>query len=119
MKLTDAIALAKAGYKKADIELMLLSNEEPDQKPDPAPDQTPEPVNSKVEDITPDDPGDDKKPEEEPGIDYEKMYKETQKELETMRDQIRKIQEDNRHRDNGIIEDKEQERLNDIFRSYM
>lgn len=118
MKITDAIALAKAGYKKADIEEMLSSKDNADQ-PDQVPDQTLDPGESTVDDITTDDLEDDKSREEQ-DIDYKKMYEETQKELENMRDQIKKLQEDNRHRNN---DDKTQNdtdaRLYDIFRAYM
>lgn len=88
MKIGDVIALAKAGYKKKDIEdLLVVDTEEKKEEPD-SKEEEPEPKEKK-EDL---DSEKDKEPEEkkEESIpDYKKLFEESQA-------KIKKLQEKNR-----------------------
>lgn len=117
MKILDAIALAKAGYKKADIDKMLSDDQEPENQPEPEP--TPEPDDSNHDDDSQDDPAagesgedDDQEP------DYKSLYEQTQKDIKSLRDQIKKLQKDNVNKDNSK-HDKPDTSLEDVFRAYM
>lgn len=115
MKILDAIALAKAGYKKADIDKMLSDDQEPENQPEP----DPEPEDSNHDDDSQDVPeagesGEDD--DQEP--DYKSLYEQTQKDIKNLRDQIKKLQKDKINKDNSN-NDKPDTSLEDVFRAYM
>lgn len=93
MNILDRLTLAKAGYKKADIEAMILADEENKINPDetPKPDQQEPEVEVKVDEKSEPSPAD----QEEPVIDFESKYKEA---LETIKEKeavIKRIQQTN------------------------
>lgn len=96
MKIGDIIALAKAGYKKKDIEDLLAvdteeKKEEPDSKEEPEPEKKKEEQEPK-EDPNPEEKKEDPDPEEkkeDPEPDYKKLFEESQA-------KIKKLQEKNR-----------------------
>ena len=110
MKFTDYIALARAGYKKADIEKMLAEDAKEDKEPlpdpldidvsqEPEPEQPTEPA-SQAEESEPDQP------------DYKALYEQVKKELEA-------AQKANISRDNSDNLDNKKsgyEKLKDLFR---
>lgn len=108
MKLMDVIALTRAGYKKADIDKLILEEkealikseeQEPEQKLEPLPDvEIPKKPVETLEDKT----------EAEEPVDEEK---------EALKAQIRKLQEDNSRRDISGSEDKrtDEQKLIDLF----
>ena len=111
MNLLDIISLAKAGYKKADIdELLAIQIDEPE--PEPAAGST-EPENgSKGE----------PEPSPEPsanGPDYEKLYKEVLEQVNILKEDLKVAQEQNRRADNSGNDPDPMDELADVFRSYM
>lgn len=111
MNLLDIISLAKAGYKKADIdELLAIQIDEPEPEPQPvstepdigakgAPDPSPEPSAN--------DP------------DYEALYKEVLEQLNILKEDLKVAQEHNRRSDNSGNDPDPMDDLADVFRSYM
>ena len=117
MKILDAIALAKAGYKKADIDKMLADdNQEPEKQPEPEP--TPEPDDSTHDDDSLDLPDAGESGEGGTEPDYKSLYEETQKDIKSLRDQIKKLQQDKINKDNSN-NNKPETSLEDVFRAYM
>lgn len=114
MDLKDIISLARAGYKKKDIdELLQVQVDEPE--PDPVPDNSTEP------DTAPEggdgaSPEDDE-PETQP--DYEKLYNDTKKELENTKSQLAAAQKANVKNNNASGDPTPDETVNDIFRQFM
>ena len=111
MNLIDIISLAKAGYKKADIdELLAVPVDEPD--PESAAGST-EPENgSKGE----------PEPSPEPSAndpDYERLYKEVLEQLNILKEDLKVAQEHNRRSDNSGNDPDSMDDLADVFRSYM
>lgn len=87
MKIGDIIALAKAGYKKKDIEdLLAVDTEEKKEEPDSK--EEPEPEKKKEEQEPKEDPNPEEK-KEDPEPDYKKLFEESQA-------KIKKLQEKNR-----------------------
>lgn len=113
MNLLDIISLAKAGYKKADIdELLAIQIDEPEPEPQPistepdigakgAPDPSPEP--------SADDP------------DYEQLYNDLRSELDKVKNDLKVAQQRNISHDNSGNgkEVSAWDDLADIARSYM
>ena len=98
MKLEDIIALAKQGYKPNDIkELIELSKGEPNEEPNDCPKNEPK-----------------DEPKDEPN--YEK-----QKEIGELKEQIKKLQEENVRKDNSNNDDlkSDDEKLVDLFRDFI
>ena len=94
MKLDDIIALAKQGYKPNDIkELIELSKDEPKDEPKDGPKDKPK-----------DEPKDEK-----------------QKEIDELKEQIKKMQEENARKDNSDNDDlrSDDEKLVDLFRDFI
>lgn len=92
MNLVDIIALAKAGYKPADIkELIALAPPEP----------TPEPKAAE---------------QTETGIDYKAMYEASQEELARVKNEALEAQRANNSADTTVQRVDELEALKDIFR---
>lgn len=113
MNLIDIIALAKAGYKKADIdELLAVPVDEPEPLP-AAPDST----------VRADGPegGPEPSPEDSPQEpDYRMLYDDIQKELEKVRQDLKAAQEKNITKDlSGQAGPDPMKELEDVFRSYM
>ena len=111
MNLIDIISLAKAGYKKADIdELLAVPIDEPD--PEPAAGST--------------DPDDGSKGEPEPSPepsakdpDYEQLYNELRSELDKVKNDLKVAQDANRKKPVDPNEPDPMAELADVFRSYM
>ena len=113
MKLTDIIALARAGYKKEDIDNLLeVPVDEPD--PEPAGPDSTEPEAGPEGDPAP-------FPEKpEPALDYEQLYKDMQKELNQVKNDLKVAQEMNRNASAGGNPPSDPWKdLEDIARSYM
>lgn len=112
MNLLDIISLAKAGYKKADIdELLAIQIDEPE--PEPQPDNSTEPdIGAKgAPDPSPEPSADDP--------DYEKLYKEVLEQLNILKEDLKVAQEQNRRADNSGNDPDPMDDLADVFRSYM
>lgn len=110
MKLTDVIALAKAGYKKADIdELLTIQVDEPEQ---PAAPESTEPI------ISPEG-GSDPSPEVPEGPDYEQLYKDVLGQIETLKNDLKVAQSKNIQQNVNRTEPDPLADLEDVFRSYM
>lgn len=109
MKFTDYIALARAGYKKADIEKMLAEDAKEDKEPLPEPldlGETPEP--------DPETPKEPAPKAEEPApdqTDYKALYEQAKKDLEA-------AQKANTSRDNsdGLDNKSGYEKLQELYR---
>lgn len=110
MKLIDVIALAKAGYKKADIdELLTIQVDEPE--PGAAPEST-EPI------ISPEG-GPDPSPEVPESPDYEQLYKDVLGQIETLKNDLKVAQAKNINQSIPVPESDPLDDLADVFRSYM
>lgn len=111
MNLIDIIALAKAGYKKADIdELLAVPIDEPD--PEPAAGSTEPDDGSKGE----------PEPSPEPSAndpDYEQLYNELRSELDKVKNDLKVAQDANRKKPVDPNEPDPMAELADVFRSYM
>ena len=114
MNLFDIISLAKAGYKKADIdELLAIQIDEPE--PEPQPDNSTEPdIGAKG---APD-------PSPEPSADnpdYEQLYNELRSELDKVKNDLKVAQQRNISHDNSGNgkEVSAWDDLADIARGYM
>ena len=109
MKFTDYIALARAGYKKADIEKMLAEDAKEDKEPLPDPldigdTQQPEPEKPTEQAPKAEEPAPDQ-------TDYKALYEQAKKDLEA-------AQRANTTRDNSDGLDKKSgyEKLQDLYR---
>ncbi len=111
MNLLDIISLAKAGYKKADIdELLAIQIDEPE--PEPQPDSTEPDIGAKG---APD-------PSPEPSAndpDYEQLYNELRSELDKVKNDLKVAQEHNRQKPVDPDHPDPMDDLADVFRSYM
>lgn len=113
MNLLDIISLAKAGYKKADIdELLAIQIDEPE--PEPQPDSTEPDIDAKG---APD-------PSPEPSAndpDYEQLYNDLRSELDKVKNDLKVAQQRNISHDNSGNgkEISAWDDLADIARSYM
>lgn len=110
MKFTDYIALAKAGYKKAEIDKMLAEDAKEDKEPLPDPldiGNPPEPEPEKPTEQTP-----EAVKSEPDQTDYKALYEQAKKDLEA-------AQKANLSRDNSDGLDNQKsgyEKLKDLFR---
>ena len=113
--LKETLSLLAAGYKKKDIEAMIAAEEEEDKKEAPAPDPLPDPDKKAQDDA-------DAK-ESNPEPDYKALYEELLKKNQESEEKIKKIQQDNIHKDSTPAADeakqKEAEILTNLVRSYM
>ena len=114
MNLIDIISLAKAGYKKADIdELLAIQIDEPE--PEPQTDNSTEPdIGAKgAPDPSPEPSADDP--------DYEQLYNDLQSELDKVKNDLKVAQQRNISHDNSGNgkEVSAWDDLADIARSYM
>lgn len=113
MNLIDIISLAKAGYKKADIdELLAIQIDEPE--PEPQPDSTEPDIGAKgAPDPSPEPSADDP--------DYEQLYNELRSELDKVKNDLKVAQQRNVSHDNSGNgkEVSAWDDLADIARSYM
>lgn len=111
MNLLDIISLAKAGYKKADIdELLAIQIDEPE--PEPAAGSTEPDDGSKGE----------PEPSPEPSADdpdYEQLYNELRSELEKVKNDLKVAQDANRKKPVDPDHPDPMADLADVFRSYM
>ena len=111
MNLLDIISLAKAGYKKADIdELLAIPIDEPD--PEPAAGSTEPDDGSKGE----------PEPSPEPSAndpDYEQLYNDLRSELDKVKNDLKLAQDANRKKPVDPDHPDPMEDLADVFRSYM
>ena len=105
LSITDIVALAKAGYKPADVkELITLSKEpepgkpeEPQNNPVDKNDNTAGGTEPKKETENEADPGDDP----DKVIDYKELYNKSQEDLKKSQEDLKKAQEANRSADNS------------------
>ena len=112
MNLLDIISLAKAGYKKADIdELLAIQIDEPE--PEPQPDNSTEPdIGAKgAPDPSPEPSADDP--------DYEQLYNDLRSELDKVKNDLKVAQDANRKKPVDPDHPDPMEDLSDVFRSYM
>ncbi len=111
MNLLDIISLAKAGYKKADIdELLAIQIDEPE--PEPQPDSTEPDIDAKgAGDPSPEPSAD--------GPDYEQLYNELRSELDKVKNDLKVAQDANRKKPVDPDHPDPMEDLADVFRSYM
>lgn len=113
MNLIDIISLAKAGYKKADIdELLAIQIDEPE--PEPQPDSTEPDIGAKgAPDPSPEENANDP--------DYEQLYNELRSELDKVKNDLKVAQQRNISHDNSGNgkEVSAWDDLADIARSYM
>lgn len=111
MNLLDIISLAKAGYKKADIdELLAIQIDEPE--PEPAAGSTEPDDGSKGE----------PEPSPEPSAkdpDYEQLYNDLRSELDKVKNDLKVAQDANRKKPVDPNEPDPMADLADVFRSYM
>ena len=110
MKFTDYIALARAGYKKADIERMLAEDEKEEKEPLPDPLDVEESPAPEPEITTQQTPEAEKSAVDQ--TDYKALYEQVKKDLEA-------AQKANISRDNsdGLDNNKSgYEKLKDLFR---
>lgn len=111
MNLLDIISLAKAGYKKADIdELLAIQIDEPE--PEPQPNST-EPENGSKGEPEPSPEPSAKDP------DYEQLYNELRSELDKVKNDLKVAQEHNRSKPIDPNDPDPMADLADVFRSYM
>ena len=110
MKLSEVIALAKAGYKKQDIEdLMAIQVDEPEPEPDP---KSTEPETGSKGDPEP-------SPEDPQEPDFEVKYKELVTEFEKLKEDLKVAQEKNLKQPSPVEPDDAMKELEDVFRAYM
>lgn len=113
MNLIDIISLAKAGYKKADIdELLAIQIDEPE--PEPQPDSTEPDIDAKgAPDPSPESSANDP--------DYEQLYNDLRSELDKVKNDLKVAQQHNISHDNSGNgkEVSAWDDLADIARGYM
>lgn len=111
MNLLDIISLAKAGYKKADIdELLAIQIDEPE--PEPQPESTEPDVGAKgAPDPSPEETANDP--------DYEQLYNDLRSELDKVKNDLKVAQERNRTKPVDPANPDPMDDLADVFRSYM
>lgn len=111
MNLLDIISLAKAGYKKADIdELLAIQVDEPEDKPEPDStdkDAGPEGGAGKSPEGAADDP------------DYKQMYEDLQKQLEEVKINLKEAQDANLKKNVAVTDPDPADTLADIVRGFM
>ncbi len=114
--LKETLSLLAAGYKKKDIEAMIAAEEEDQKAAKPAQAQPEAPEDNKA----PDDAG---VKESNPEPDYKKELEEKQKELDKIKETLKKLQQDNVHKNSAPDAEKAKkehaESLNNLVRSFM
>ena len=114
MDLKDIISLARAGYKKKDIdELLKTPVDEPDPEPEPDDSTEPDPAPEGGDGASPE----DDEPETKP--DFEKLYNDMKKEMEDVKKQLAAAQKANVKNNNDSGDPTPDETVNDIFRQFM
>ena len=96
MTIADRLTLAKAGYKKKEIEELLKleeSNEEPNEEPN-------EDVSEEPNDDVDEEPNDDVNEEPNDDVDYKALSEKLRDELTKANEKIKRIQLDNTRKDN-------------------
>ena len=112
MNLLDIISLAKAGYKKSDIdELLSIQIDESENRDDNS--------TSTDEENTSKGDGVDFPEESDDAPDYEKLYNELKDELERVKIDLKTAQENNIKKDVSTDIDDSMKNLEDVFRSFM
>ena len=115
--LKETLSLLAAGYKKKDIEAMIAAEEEEKDKETPAGD--PKPADPAPESA----PEDAAAKESTPEPDYKSMYEELLKKTQETEEKIKKIQQDNVHKDSAPAADEkakaQTEALTNLVRSFM
>lgn len=112
MKLSEVIALAKAGYRKADIdELLAIQADEPE--PEPVVKSTGEDNGAVGAAVA--------SPEEKSGEgpDYEQLYKDVLGQIDTLKNDLKAAQERNQKANQAGEPVDPMADLADVFRSYM
>ena len=110
MTLGEIIALAKAGYKKQDIDdLLKIKVDEPEPDPDPGAD----PISTEPDNGSKGDPV--ASPEDDP--DFENLYNELKSEFDKLKNELLMAQEKNRKENHGSPDPEPD--LDDVFRAYM
>ena len=113
MKLTDVIALAKAGYKKADIDELLKV---------PVDEQEPEAEDPESTDAEtgPEEEAGEESPEESETdpVAYKQLYEDLKKDHDTLQKELKKAQKTNIKKDSSGGESTQSD-LEDVFRAYM
>lgn len=111
--LFDIVALAKAGYKKKDIDMIIAGDGDNTPKPDDknvpdnkVPDNGNEPPKEPDNNPNPDGKGDDT-PESDDNKDYKALYEELQKSSADMQSQIKELQSKINSKDNSRSEGKD------------
>lgn len=108
----ETLTLLKAGYSKKEIDAMVKQDQEQPKEPEPKEEKPKEP-----------EPKEEKPKEPEEKIDYEKLYNDTQKELDELKKNLSDLQDENIHRNlepdlQKKIEE-QNESLKNVFRSFM
>lgn len=112
MNLLDIISLAKAGYKKSDIdELLKIQIDESEKTNDGS--------TSMDEESTSEGDVADCPEESDDKPDYEKMYKDLETQFEKVKNDLKTVQENNRKKDNSEKDVDPMKDLEDVFRSFM
>ena len=120
--LFDIVALAKAGYKKKDIDMIIAGAGQNPPKPDDnnapdnkVPDNGPEPSKEPANDSNP--TGDDDNTPEPDDKDYKTLYEELQKSSADMQSQIKELQSKINSKDNSGSEGKDTT-MDDLMTSF-
>lgn len=113
MNLLDIISLAKAGYKKSDIDELLKIQIDESEKTDDGSKSMDEENTSEGDSVDCPEESDDKKP------DYEQMYKDLETEFEKVKTDLKTLQENNRRKDVSGNETDPMKELEDVFRGFM
>lgn len=114
MKLTDIIELAKQGYTPKDIrELVSLSVEGSEEKP-PEEDHHEE----AGQDVDNEQKG-DATPDAEQVLDYKAMFEASEREIQSLKDQLRASQKENTNKNMQGEQQNDQDVINDLARSFM
>ena len=104
MTIADRLTLAKAGYKKKEIEELLKleeSNEEPNEEPNEDVSEEPnDDVDEEPNDDVNEEPNDDVNEEPNDDVDYKALSEKLRDELTKANEKIKRIQLDNTRKDN-------------------
>ena len=119
--LKETLSLLAAGYKKKDIEAMIAAEEEEKEQEAPATDTAKSEASAPVKDKKA--PDDAAAKESNPEPDYKTMYEELLKKNQEAEDKLKKIQQDNIHKDSAPVADEakksEADALSNLVRSFM
>ena len=112
--LKETLSLLAAGYKKKDIDAMIAADEEDIKKEK-------QPVVPSEDKVTDPDPGQAQVKDPEP--DYKKMYEKLLEQNKKTEAKVTKLQQDNVHKDSAPAsaeaKQKQEEDLQNLFRSFM